>query len=1093
MEKESQNQRERKLEHLNRILLSIRNVNQLIVSAKDRSELLTRTTEMLVEHSGYSNAWIVLMDENGEVLRCFESGTGQFIELFERNLKSGELPKCAQEALSKAEPVVVHNPLVDCPECPLASRYAGRAGISSRLCHEGRCYGVLCASIPTEFANSEDEIALFADVANDLGFALDKLRKEDLIASYESRLHLNERITTTLEHPIAFIDKSLRYLSVNNAYSRFYDKPIERIEGRRVAKFVDEKIFQEHVKPGLERCLSGEDVSYEVEVDFPDGKTRTMLMRYRPYRDRSGEIAGVVTHGTDVTERRRAQAADRRKEEKLRLLFDNIAAGIAELSLDFKIKSAYASYCEMLGYAQDEIQGLDLNDLTHPEYSEENMELHRKLGRGEIDHYRFEKAFIHKDGHTVYGILDANLVRNENGEPDYFIGTVTDITDLRYAEQELKRFEWLLEKENGREHKRFSTEYGDVTELNTNRRILDAVGKEELARLGANLVDLLDTSLAIYEANGDYAFGMFTSNWCRLLDLASRRLCDTDDNAQALSCGKWLCHENCWNQSATPAILSGEATDIECIGDIRLYAEPIIAGGEVIGVINIGYGNPPKDEESLRKLADRFDVDIEDVRKAAHSYKPRPEFIINMAKRLTSSAAKQIGDTVERKEALEEVEQSARERKALLEAARHVLDKDNFEEAARGIFNSCRRATRAVSGYVALLSEEGSENEVLFLESGGMPCDVDPELPMPVRGLRAVAYEEGRAVFDNDFMKSEWTDFLPEGHVAMRNVLFAPIIIDDKVVGVIGLANKPADFTEDDARIATTFGDLAAIALRRALAKEALSESEHKHRLLAENTADCIWQLTLDGVFMYVNPATMDLFGYEPQEIVGNSLSKFTLPAEHEKMKNVIAQTIASVPETTSESFTASFLHKNGTPIPVEIRGKVILDEKDKPLFLQGVTRDITERVEAERELAETEEQLRQSQKLDAIGRLAGGVAHDLNNMLSPIIGYSELLQQMDWDEPSSKYVDHIHSAGEKARDLVHQLLAFSRRQVLEFSAIDMNELVAGMRPLFIRTVRENILINFELAPDLPRVQGDGSQIEQVLMNLVVERAGRNA
>lgn len=142
------------------------------------------------------------------------------------------------------------------------------------------------------------------------------------------------------------------------------------------------------------------------------------------------------------------------------------------------------------------------------------------------------------------------------------------------------------------------------------------------------------------------------------------------------------------------------------------------------------------------------------------------------------------------------------------------MDQQSFEACARTIFDHCCTLTGAVSGYVALLSDDGAENEVLFLEAGGMPCTVDESLPMPIRGLRAQAYESQKTVYDNDFMHSEWVRFMPEGHVALRNVMFVPLNIDGKTVGIIGMANKPDDFTGEDAFIASVFGDLAAIALR---------------------------------------------------------------------------------------------------------------------------------------------------------------------------------------------------------------------------------------------------------------------------------------
>ena len=170
--------------------------------------------------------------------------------------------------------------------------------------------------------------------------------------------------------------------------------------------------------------------------------------------------------------------------------------------------------------------------------------------------------------------------------------------------------------------------------------------------------------------------------------------------------------------------------------------------------------------------------------------------------------------------ALIEAQQQHAEMRWLFEASQAVLDCHTFVEAAQRIFEAARRATGAVSGYVALLNEETGENDVLFLESGGLPCEVDPDLPMPVRGLRAEAYADAAVVYDNDFERSRWIAFIPEGHVALHNVLFAPLTLDEKVVGVIGLANKPGGFTAYDARTAKHFGDMAAIALSRIRTEE---------------------------------------------------------------------------------------------------------------------------------------------------------------------------------------------------------------------------------------------------------------------------------
>ena len=171
---------------------------------------------------------------------------------------------------------------------------------------------------------------------------------------------------------------------------------------------------------------------------------------------------------------------------------------------------------------------------------------------------------------------------------------------------------------------------------------------------------------------------------------------------------------------------------------------------------------------------------------------------------------------------------TSREFYSLWSAAQALLKHRKFEVAARIIFDEACKMTGAVSGYVALLSETGEENEILFLEAGGKPCTVDPDLPMPIRGLRAESYHTGKAVSDNDFMHSEWVKFMPPGHVILTNVMFSPLNIEGKTVGIMGLANKKDDFTEHDSTLATAFGEIAALALRNSRVMDQLDETVNK-------------------------------------------------------------------------------------------------------------------------------------------------------------------------------------------------------------------------------------------------------------------------
>ena len=271
-------------------------------------------------------------------------------------------------------------------------------------------------------------------------------------------------------------------------------------------------------------------------------------------------------------------------------------------------------------------------------------------------------------------------------------------------------------------------------------------------------------------------------------------------------------------------------------------------------------------------------------------------------------------------------------------------------------------------------------------------------------------------------------------------------------------------------------------------AEKSLRESERRLRLITDNMADVISQTDAQLKIVYTSPSIERVFGYLPQEIEGKSGTDLIHPDDLEQILKVAAE--ARQQGVQSVLLQYRYRHANGNYIWVESATRLLYGEQGQSKGAIFVTRDISDRMKAEKEKVALEKQLIQAQKLESLGRLAGGVAHDLNNLLSPILGYSELLlDDFAMHDQRKEKLEQINMAGIRARDLVRQLLAFSRKQTLEFKSVNINKVLTDFGKLLQRTIREDIELSICQSPIMKPVMADIGQIEQVIMNLALNAA----
>ncbi len=264
----------------------------------------------------------------------------------------------------------------------------------------------------------------------------------------------------------------------------------------------------------------------------------------------------------------------------------------------------------------------------------------------------------------------------------------------------------------------------------------------------------------------------------------------------------------------------------------------------------------------------------------------------------------------------------------------------------------------------------------------------------------------------------------------------------------------------------------------RKRAENELRVSEGRLQAFFDATTAAMVEISPDARYLRANAAFYRMFGYSPEELPGLTVGDVVFPEDREA---VLAQYgRVGQGETTSYEADRRYRRKDGSALWARVSVVAARDETGLPRLVTAVVIDLTER-------KKLEEQFRQAQKMEAVGRLAGGVAHDFNNLLTVINGYGQLLlDRLPAADPTRALVQEMTSAGERAAGLTAQLLAFSRQAIVAPRVLDLNEVVAQSANLLRRLIGEDIVLATALAPDLGRVKADPTQVEQVILNLAV-------
>ncbi len=382
------------------------------------------------------------------------------------------------------------------------------------------------------------------------------------------------------------------------------------------------------------------------------------------------------------------------------------------------------------------------------------------------------------------------------------------------------------------------------------------------------------------------------------------------------------------------------------------------------------------------------------------------------------------------------------------------------------------------------LADPGDLYRVLFEEAADGVFITDPHgqyVAVNQRGSELSGYS------CEELLRMTITDLIPPEDLARDPIRMGELRQGKMVLGERRIRRKDGSLltVEVSARMLPE-GSLLAIVreiTERKRAEEALRESEARYRTLFEANPHPMWVYDLETLaYLAVNDAALVQYGYSREEFLAMTIADMHPPEEVPRLMENIAHVGEQL---VDKAGIWTHYRKNGSIIAVEVTSHV-LDYRGRRAELV-LANDITERVRAGEEREKLQAQLLQAQKMESVGRLAGGVAHDFNNMLEVILGHTELaMLKVNPAEPVHDDLEEIQKAARRSADLTRQLLGFARRQTVAPKVLDLNDVVAGMLKMFLRVIGEDIDLVWMPGAGLWPVKIDPSQIDQMLANLCV-------
>jgi two-component system, cell cycle sensor histidine kinase and response regulator CckA len=822
-------------------------------------------------------------------------------------------------------------------------------------------------------------------------------------------------------------------------------------------------------------------------------------------RHKNGKPRGFLGVVRNITKRKQAETKLRQNEEYYRNILNSIEESYLELDLKGNLRFFNQAVMNELGYTSEELAGMNYQRIVGKENEKMVYEKFHKVFLTGEPVKDFAWQVIKKDGSSIDVESSIALLRDENGKPCGFRSVERDITRRRQIEEDLKRSE-----------ERYRT-------------ILDIMGEAYLEHdLKGNIIFANDTACKLLGLGREKLIGMNYRNY--LTPEAAKNISDIFQRVYktgqpALLIDYDVLHEDgttntyemnvalVQDQSGTPCgfrVLTWDVTE-------RKKTELDLRESEKRYRIIV---------ENMQDSISLLDLDLNYIYQSPSEiritgFTPEELMKIPLQNQMTQESYQLVEKIMAEELALEfsgepldlhrsrtvELESYHKNGGTIWEEITAAFNRDENGKPI-GILISSREITKRREIQEALKESEKryrliAENVNDIVWTIGLDLKFIYASPSHFRVTGFTPEQTGKMSFP-DFIT-------PESFALITRVLSEELSIETSGQSAdpnrsrtleLEIYAKPrehiwmevnATFNRDATGKANAILAVGRDITRRKKIEQALLESEKRYRMIVENMSDIIWVMDLDFRYKYRSPSNIQITGHTPEEIKTIPARNHITPESYALAEKVLAEELKlefsgePVDPHRSRTLEVEVYHKNGGTIWLEISATFGRDENGKPSELIIAGRNVTERKKMQAEKETLEKQLIQAQKMETVGRLAGGVAHDFNNMLSVILGYVDLAKlRLYKGSPVLNDIAEIEKAAIRSRDITSQLLAFSRKQIIAPKNINLNKMIAHTQKTLARLIGEDIDLKVHPEDGVWIIRFDPSQIEQILMNLAV-------